>query len=93
MTDQEYKEYIMNNACKLIRDNCISIKQEFVDNKLCLRIVNTNPEWYIVLDNTVKYDIENILYNHFKPLILEALHNSNLINDGLERGSKRQKLF
>lgn len=78
---QDYKQLIANIINRLKKENCIAVKQvNGINNQIIFKIVIDPVEWYLELDDDIKYDVENNLKILTKPYIEKVIEECNLKN-------------
>tara|TARA_B100001175_G_C19451490_1_gene611569 strand:+ start:121 stop:423 length:303 start_codon:yes stop_codon:yes gene_type:complete len=77
MTDEEYKKYICDICNRIISEKRINIVRVDESNKSVFKIQIIPTEWYIELENDVKFIVEYNILKIFEPLIFEALNEYN----------------
>ena len=70
MDNYNYVELIKYYSTKLVSENRISIHDKFVSNKIMHSIQFLQPEWFLDLDDDLRYTIE---HNLFTPNIVSIL--------------------
>ena len=97
MSDIEYKQYICDICNRIISEKIFKIiKDESCDNNnLVLKIQILPKEWYMELDDDLKFNVEYNLQELFKPKIIEAMNeydsNLNQENNYETHKNKKQK--
>tara|TARA_B110001452_G_C15235127_1_gene427648 strand:- start:214 stop:525 length:312 start_codon:yes stop_codon:yes gene_type:complete len=101
MSDDEYILYIQSCVNRLINENHVSVVNSEETGPICIKIQCAYPEWYLELDDDIKYNVETNLQRHFKRLIKKKIksHNEQLKkdkdtdgDDGTNHESKKQRL-
>ena len=81
-TDQEYITRICDICNRLINEKRINIVETKENDRFGYRLTISNVEWYLELDDDIKYNVEINLKNHYKPIIEEAMQDYiNKVND------------
>lgn len=92
MSDQEYKQHIVNICKRIIREKLINIVRDTDKEEIVFKIQINPIEWYMEMDDDVKFNVEYNLQNLFKPLIIEAIKKYNeSIEEGEEEGEEREE--
>lgn len=91
MSDKEYKKYIHYILNRIIEEKLFIIEEKYKDNKVVFSIKLKRAEWYLELEDDVKYDVEENLKTHiirqiqsteeFEELNTTLIDNSITIND------------
>ncbi len=101
MSDNEYILYIQSCVNRLISEHHLSIVGLEEKHPDCIRIECNYPEWYLELDDDIKYNVETNLQRHCKRFIKRIIksYNKNFKkkkdtdeDDGNNHESKKQKI-
>lgn len=104
MSETEYKEYICELCNRIIKEKLVHIIKDDENSretnngktKIVFKIQLTPVEWYMELDDDIKFNVEYNLQEIFKPLIIEAIDSfsrENNENNNFEiHNNKRQKI-
>ena len=99
MTDHEYKQYISKICNRIIKEKLFNIVRNRDVAQIVFKIQINPVEWYMELDDDVKFNVEYNLGNLFKPLIIEAMNEYNKSkeeeeerNTTIYNNNKRQKI-
>ena len=95
MSDDEYKQYISEICNRIIREKLINIVKDRNSQQIVFKIQINPAEWYMEMDDDIKFNVEYNLQILFKPLIIEAINEYNAskeeINNTVHK-NKRQKI-
>ena len=72
MSNDEYKQYISEICNRIIKEKIINIVKDRNSKQIVFKIQINPVEWYMEMDDDVKFNVEYNLQNLFKPLIIEA---------------------
>jgi hypothetical protein len=61
---EEYKQLVADYCNRIINDKLMVIEECVIDNKVELKIFIKPVEWFMELDDDLRYNIENNLFNH-----------------------------
>ena len=99
LTDLEYKQYICEICNRIISEKRINIVKDTNSNRIIFKTQIVPTEWFLELEEDVKFNVEHNLLKIFEPLIHEAINEydkqrkeqieNNDISD--THSSKRQK--
>jgi len=102
MDDEQYKTYISSIINRLINEKRVypEIKKSSNSNKIIIKILISDSEWYDELDDDTKYNVEYNLKKFYTPIILEQIEeiikdNKNTEEENIEtfnHTSKRLKV-
>lgn len=96
MSDDEYKQYISEICNRVIREKLINIIKDRNSEQIVFKIQINPAEWYMEMDDDVKFNVEYNLQTLFKPLIIEAIneYNKNIeqTDNSIIHSNKRQKI-
>ena len=96
MSDDEYKQYISEICNRVIREKLINIIKDRNSEEVVFKIQINPVEWYMEMDDDVKFNVEYNLQILFKPLIIEAIneYNKNIeqTDNSIIHSNKRQKI-
>lgn len=91
MTNSEYKNYVSDICNRIIKDKLINIVKDR-DSKSVVFKIQINPvEWYIELDDDLKFNVEYNLQHLFKPLIIEAINDYNKEKEEKEESEEKEE--
>lgn len=80
MDNYNYLELIKYYSTKLVSENRISIHDKFVSNKIMHSIQFLQPEWFLDLDDDLRYNIIVYLQSHYINLLKNNIpHYSDYI--------------
>lgn len=93
---EEYKKYIHYIVNRVINENLFVIEEKKINNKLTFSIKLKRAEWYLELEDDVKFDVEDNLKRHIIRQIQSAEefegvnttfidNNNNDISNGINR--------
>ena len=95
MSDDEYKQYISEICNRIIKEKLINIVKDRNSQQIVFKIQINPAEWYMEMDDDVKFNVEYNLQILFKPLIIEALKEYSETREDTnisEHSNKRQKI-
>lgn len=96
MSDDEYKQYISEICNRIIKEKLINIIKDRNSEQVVFKIQINPVEWYMEMDDDVKFNVEYNLQTLFKPLIIEAIneYNQNIeqTDNSIVHSNKRQKI-
>ena len=95
MSDNEYKKYISEICNRIIKEKLISIVKDRNSQQIVFKIQINPAEWYMEMDDDIKFNVEYNLQILFKPLIIEAINEYNDSKEEINNtvhNNKRQKI-
>lgn len=95
MSDQEYKQHIVNICKRIIREKLINIVRDTDKEEIVFKIQINPIEWYMEMDDDVKFNVEYNLQIILKPIIIKAINDyykSKEEEHNFNHNNKRQKL-
>ncbi len=61
---EEYKQLVADYCNRIINDKLMVVEECVIDNKVELKIFIKPVEWFMELDDDLRYNIENNLFNY-----------------------------
>lgn len=98
LTEEQYKNYILYIVNRILNEKLYKIVEKRENGQIKFSIQLKYIEWYLELDDEVRYNVEINLQHHITQQIEILCKTMNyekrygLINEDFQESNKRQKL-